>query len=215
MFKKLKGKVESSILYSRIEAEMSRVTHPVKNKVKKEIAYAKEHPVKATVNVATTAVKIYATAQATTLPTHRMLRMIVDSELDDFVKEIYAKSAVKQYVRVFGINYAAEKINDYNNELNNKNSKFNAVNNIITTNMVTKAYKCYNQTAGPILWAANNHPDHNLLSATKLMLNNPNGYIPEVIDLAISAGAYTVNKSKNKKEDKEIDFDKLLPYFNN
>ena len=59
MFKKLKGKVESSILYSRIEAEMSRVTHPVKNKVKKEIAYAKEHPVKATFKAAATICTVY------------------------------------------------------------------------------------------------------------------------------------------------------------
>lgn len=60
MFKKLKGKVESSILYSRIEAEMSRVTHPVKNKVKKEIAYAKEHPVKTTAKVIVTAATVCA-----------------------------------------------------------------------------------------------------------------------------------------------------------
>ena len=212
MFKKLKGKVESSILYSRIEAEMSRVTHPVKNKVKKEIAYAKEHPVKATVNVATTALKVYATTQATTLPNYRMIRSLLNDETIE-----PAKTVVKKYVSVFGVNYAAEKLNDYNNKLNNKNSKFNAVNNVLITHAVTNVYKCGNNIYTAVSWE-NQFPNKNKIFAAKEMLKDyPYIYVPEIIDATISVAAYSVNKSVKDKKDEEsdIDFDKLLPFFNN
>ena len=212
MFKKLKGKVESSILYSRIDAEMSRVTRPVKNKVKKEISYAKEHPVKATVNVATTAVKIYATAQATTLPNYRMIRLLISDEIADS-----AKIVVKKYVSVFGVNYTAEKLNDFNNKLNNKNSKFNAVNNVLMTHAVTNACKCGNKIYKAVSWE-NQFPNKNKIIAVKAILKAyPNIYVPEIIDVTISTAAYSVNKSVKDKKDEEsdIDFDKLLPFFNN
>ena len=211
MFKKLKGKVESSILYSRIEAEMSRVTHPVKNKFKKEITYAKEHPVKATVNVATTALKIYATAQATTLPNCRVLCSLNNETIEP------AKTVVKKYVSVFGVNYAAEKLNDYNNKINNKNSKFNAVNNVLMTHAATNVYKCGNNIYTAISWE-NQFPNKNMISATKEVLKTyPAIYAPELIDATISIAAYSVNKSVKDKKDEEsdIDFDKLLPFFNN
>ena len=211
MFKKLKGKVESSILYSRIDAEMYRLTQPVKNKVKKEIAYAKEHPVKATVNVATTALKVYATAQATTLPNYRMLCSLNDGTTES------AKTVVKKYISVFGVNYAAEKLNDYNNKLNNKNSNFNAVNNVLITHTITNVYKCGNNICTAISWE-NQFPNKNKIFATKELLKTyPDIYAPEIIDVAISTAAYSVNKSVKDKKDEEsdIDFDKLLPFFNN
>ena len=83
MFKKLKGKVESSILYSRIEAEMSRVTHPVKNKVKESFDYAKDHPVKTAVKVASTVATVHSAA--TIVTSVKALDTVVEDVVGSYV----------------------------------------------------------------------------------------------------------------------------------
>lgn len=102
MFKKLKGKVESSILYSRIEAEMSRVTHPVKNKVKESIDYAKEHPVKTVVKVASTVATVHSAA--TTVASVKALDTVVEDvvgsyvcgkDYDEYTAKLWAKLAMQ------------------------------------------------------------------------------------------------------------------------
>ena len=83
MLNNLKGKITSSITYSRIDCSLYSAKKTVTNKAKDTVNYAKEHPVKSAAKVANVATTNF-TSPASIL-THLGIDCIIDkvNSIDD------------------------------------------------------------------------------------------------------------------------------------